>query len=183
MTESETSVCVDCRLTIPTKQASGWMGWPRRDASGRIDCELGIDWRCPRCADALVARENQARCGKQKGRMSMGTNGKTEDKDRTGMVLRDLTEDEKNAKAESLAAACKDREKLEEKKRTHNRKWNEELIQLDDQISELAEEVNSGQAWVPAQNQFDYAKAASNGAEKPKKKRGKKGAEAEAEAQ
>lgn len=88
----------------------------------------------------------------------------TEEPDRTGMVEHELTEDEIKVKGEELAALCRKREKLEEKKRTHNREWNEQLIQYTTAINTLAEEVENGIAWVPAQSQLDFAKKAEAGA-------------------
>lgn len=98
-----------------------------------------------------------------------------EETDRTGMVERNLSDDEVRAKGEELAALCQKHEKLAEKKRNHNRKWNEELITLDAAIKELSEEIERKTAWVSAQDQFDFAKDAS-GASGKKSTRRQKGA-------
>lgn len=95
-----------------------------------------------------------------------------EETDRTGMVERTLTDDEVRAKGEELAALCQRHEKLAEKKRNHNRKWNEELITLDAGIQELSEQIERKVAWVDAQHQLDFAKQASASA-KPTKGRKK----------
>lgn len=71
--------------------------------------------------------------------------------DRTGMKLVDLTKDEWDQRSEALGAAEQERIDLIETKRSHNRLWNEQLIQLRDRIGQLTEEVNTKQAWVQAQ--------------------------------
>lgn len=74
-----------------------------------------------------------------------------EDTDRTGMVQQELTAEEWDARAAKLAEVEQERIDLLAKKKTHNRKWNEELIQKRETIAQLTEEVNTRTAWVPAQ--------------------------------
>lgn len=74
----------------------------------------------------------------------------TKDKDRTGKVLQKLSREEIEAKGKELAGQVQDREVIAEKKRSHNREWNEQLRQLDVVINTLSEEVDSGQAYVDA---------------------------------
>lgn len=71
--------------------------------------------------------------------------------ERTGMVQQDLTDEEWDQRAAKLAEREQDRIDLLAKKKTHNQKWNEELIQARTEIEQLTEEVNTRQAWVPAQ--------------------------------
>lgn len=76
--------------------------------------------------------------------------GESKEKDRTGMVLKSLTREEIEKRGKELAGQVEDREELAEKKRSHNREWNEQLRQIDKVIAQLAEEVDSGQAYVDA---------------------------------
>jgi len=71
--------------------------------------------------------------------------------DRTGMVQVELSEDERNERARLQAAEQVKLDALLEKKRSHNREWNEQILQLEGTISQLAKEADDGQAWVPAQ--------------------------------
>jgi hypothetical protein len=71
--------------------------------------------------------------------------------ERTGMVQVELDEDVWKQRAEKLAAEETARFALIDKKRTHNARWNEELIQLRESIKQLTEEVETHSAWVPAQ--------------------------------
>jgi hypothetical protein len=71
--------------------------------------------------------------------------------ERTGMVQVELSEDDVKQRSAKLASEELERETLLEKKRTHNRKWNEQLKQVGSSISVLAAEVDTGRAWVPAQ--------------------------------
>jgi len=73
------------------------------------------------------------------------------DDDRSGMVQVELSEDHWKQRAEKLASEEAARIALKAKKKTHNKKWNEELIQLDSSIAVLTEEVETRTAWVPAQ--------------------------------
>jgi hypothetical protein len=88
------------------------------------------------------------------------------DDDRAGMVQVELSKEEWDKRAEALAAeeqACID---LLAKKKTHNRKWNEELIQHRARIEALTEEVNTGKAWVEAQtDMFGGGEAANDDGE------------------
>lgn len=74
----------------------------------------------------------------------------TED-DRTGMVQVELSAEDITERSAKLASEELERERLLEKKRSHNREWNEQLRQTRDRIHQLAEEVDTGKAWVPAQ--------------------------------
>jgi predicted nucleic acid-binding protein len=71
--------------------------------------------------------------------------------DRTGMIQKRLNEAELRARSDELAQAELDREALLEKKRSHNREWNEKLRQFRETIRQLSTEVNTGEAWVSAQ--------------------------------
>lgn len=91
--------------------------------------------------------------------------------DRTGMVQKELTEEEVAAKADELAAQTLRREELAEKKRSHNREWNEQLRQFHERITQLATEIEAGEAWVSAQQQFPGVDPPAKAA---KKRRAKK---------
>lgn len=84
--------------------------------------------------------------------------------DRTGMVQVELSEDDVRQRSAKLASDELEREKLLEKKRSHNRKWNEELREVAASISVLAAEVDTGRAWVPAQEGL-FEGSAENDAE------------------
>jgi len=71
--------------------------------------------------------------------------------ERSGMTRVELSEAEWKQRAENLAHLENERTKLEDKKSTHNREWNEQLKQLDTDIKVAAEEVETHMAWVPAQ--------------------------------
>jgi hypothetical protein len=71
--------------------------------------------------------------------------------ERTGMVQVELSEDDWKKRAEKLASEEAARFALLDKKSTHNKKWNEELIQLRESIKQLTEEVDTRTAYVPAQ--------------------------------
>ena len=86
--------------------------------------------------------------------------------DRTGMVRVELSPEEWEQRSAKLAEDEQARFDLIDKKQTHNRKWNEELIQLRDSIKVLTEEVNTRQAWVPAQTGM-FEGGASNDADEP----------------
>lgn len=90
-----------------------------------------------------------------------------EQQDRTGMVQVDLTQEEWEQRSAKLAEDEQARFDLIDKKRTHNRKWNEELIQLRDGIRQLTEEVNTRQAWVPAQQSLLPGGGAANDDDEP----------------
>ena len=102
--------------------------------------------------------------------------------ERTGMVQVSLSADEVEKRSASMASQELERGQLLEKKRTHNRKWNEELKQYGTNIDVLAAEVDSHQAWVPAQEQlFDAANDDAEDAEEaPKPARGRRGRRAAA---
>lgn len=88
--------------------------------------------------------------------------------DRTGMVLQKLTAQQIEERADKLAREVRRSEELAEKKRSHNREWNEQLRQHAEEIGRLALEVESGEAWVSAQLQF------TESAEAPTKSRRRK---------
>lgn len=73
------------------------------------------------------------------------------EQDRTGMTQVQLSDEERNERARQQAAEQVKLDDLYEKKRSHNRKWNEEIRQLEGAISQLAKEAEDGVAWVPAQ--------------------------------
>lgn len=106
-----------------------------------------------------------------------------EQQDRTGMVQVELTQDEWEQRSAKLAEDEQSRFDLIDKKKTHNRKWNEELIQLREGIRQLTEEVNTRKAWVPAQAQMPFGgggEAANDddepaAAEAPARRRGRRG--------
>jgi hypothetical protein len=110
---------------------------------------------------------------------------KKDDNDRSGMVQVELDEADWKQRAEKLASEEADRIKLKAKKKTHVKKWNEELIQLDASIVQLTEEVDTRKAWVPAQEDMFGAndtggedEAAAE--EAPRGRRRRRGARAEA---
>lgn len=88
------------------------------------------------------------------------------DDDRTGMIQVDLSDVEVEKRSQKLAVEELDREKLLEKKRTHNREWNEQLRQSRERIGQLATEVNTRKAWVPAQEDM-FGEAAGEPDETP----------------
>lgn len=105
--------------------------------------------------------------------------------ERTGMVQVELNEDDWKQRAEKLAADEAARFALLDKKKTHNKKWNEELIQLRESIKQLAEEVDTKTAWVPAQADMFPANdetAAEEPEDEPpaRRRRGRRGAGAAA---
>jgi hypothetical protein len=76
------------------------------------------------------------------------------------MIQRELSKDEIEARSAKLASDEVAREALLEKKRSHNREWNEQLKQVSASISQLALECDTGLAWVPAQEpMFDETAA------------------------
>lgn len=89
------------------------------------------------------------------------------EQDRSGMVQVELTQEEWEQRSAKLAEDEQARFDLIDKKRTHNRKWNEELIQLRDGIRQLTEEVNTRMAWVPAQQSLLPGGGAANDEEEP----------------
>lgn len=97
----------------------------------------------------------------------------TDDKDkRAGKVKVDMTAEQIEEAGEKLAHAVKDRDALAAKKQTHVKGWNEQLRQLDDEISELAEAVDSGEHWVDSNLTLPGVDAAAkkNGNGKPASK-------------
>lgn len=107
----------------------------------------------------------------------------------TGMVQVELSQEDWEQRAEKLAADEAARFALIEKKQTHNKKWNEELIQLRDSIKQLTAEVKTHMAFVPAQADMFGANDGGEGsdedepAEPPaRRRRGRRGAAAQASA-
>lgn len=104
--------------------------------------------------------------------------------ERSGMVQVALSDEEVQKRSAKLASEELTREGLLEKKRTHNRKWNEELRQVGTSINVLAAEVDSHQAWVPAQEQLFEAGGDDDDAEEAPtpitKARGRRGRRAAA---
>lgn len=85
------------------------------------------------------------------------------EEDRTGMVQVELSEDDWKQRAEKLASEEAARIALRAKKKTHVKKWNEELIQLNASIEQLTEEVDTRMAWVPSQTDMFGANDGGNG--------------------
>ncbi len=67
------------------------------------------------------------------------------------MTQVELDDDDRKQRAMKAAAEQVALDALIEKKRSHNRKWNEEINQAEKLISQLSTEADSGKAWVPAQ--------------------------------
>lgn len=86
----------------------------------------------------------------------------TRSDDRAGMVQQELSKEEWDKRAEALAAEEQGRIDLLAKKKSHNRMWNEELIQRRARIEQLTEEVNTGKAWVEAQTDMFGGGGAAN---------------------
>jgi hypothetical protein len=97
------------------------------------------------------------------------------------MVQVELNEDDWKQRAEKLASEEAARFALLDKKKTHNKKWNEELIQLRESIQQLTEEVESHSAWVPSQaDMFGSANDGGPDEEEPaeppaRRRRGRRG--------
>ena len=83
--------------------------------------------------------------------------------ERTGMVQVELSQEDWEQRAAKLASEEAARFALLDKKKTHNNKWNEELIQLRESIKQLTEEVDTHMAWVPAQADMFGANDGGNG--------------------
>lgn len=102
------------------------------------------------------------------------TNGNSETPDRTGKVLITLSREARETKGQELAHERELFKALRKKKRTHVGEWNEQLKQLEETIDRLAEEVESGEAWVDAQYQLELEKKVT--ADNKAKANGKKAA-------
>jgi len=107
--------------------------------------------------------------------------------DRTGMVQVELSREDREERGRALAAREQERFDLIDKKKTHNRKWNEDLIQLRESIRQLTEEVDTGMAWVESQTDMfgggsanDTDEAEPEEEPKPRRggRRGRRGARA-----
>jgi hypothetical protein len=107
---------------------------------------------------------------------SMASKKKTDSNgsDRTGMVQAKLTDEQITQKGEQLADEVQELDALKERKRSHNRKWNEEIRLHEKTITELADQIESGEAWISAQDQLPGMPRDSL-LEKPKPKRDRKG--------
>jgi len=100
--------------------------------------------------------------------------------ERTGMVQVELSQEDWEQRAAKLASEEAARFALIDKKRTHNAKWNEELIQYRESIKQLTEEVDTHTAWVPAQADMFGANDAGPDEEEPaaepaRRRRGRRG--------
>jgi hypothetical protein len=85
-----------------------------------------------------------------KGMSDMAKNGSNghEGPDRTGKVLVKLSREEREAKGQQLAHERELFKELRRKKRSHVGEWNEQLRQMEETIDTLAEEVDTGEAYV-----------------------------------
>jgi hypothetical protein len=92
------------------------------------------------------------------------------------MIKRELSHDEITQRSAKLASEELEREKLLEMKRSHNREWNEQLKQAHERIGVLAAEVDSGQAWVPAQSDMFDADSGEVDEAPPPRRRGRRAA-------
>lgn len=76
--------------------------------------------------------------------------------DGSGLVRVKLTDEQWRGRCDDLASALKKKEDIEGRKAAGNKKWNAELRQLEEQITVLADEVDTREANVSAQgNMFD----------------------------
>lgn len=98
------------------------------------------------------------------------------DQDRTGMVQVELSDEDRKERAMRAAAEQVELDGLYEKKRSHNREWNEQIRQREELISQLSLEADDGMAWVPAQtDMFGGANDTDEEEpEQPKPRRGKR---------
>jgi hypothetical protein len=98
--------------------------------------------------------------------------------DHTGMVQVELDEEARNERARSNSAAQVELDALVAKKDSHNREWNEQIKQLESRISLLANEAETGLAWVNRQetmfgaNDVDEEPAEEADEQAPKRGRG-----------
>lgn len=86
--------------------------------------------------------------------------------DRTGMKQVELSEDERNERSRRQSAEQVSLDNLWAKKESHNREWNEQIKQHEKLISQLAQEAETGKAWVPAQTDM-FGGAPENDGEEP----------------
>lgn len=70
------------------------------------------------------------------------------------MVRKDLTEAQVNERRDVLVARLDERDKIDEQKKAQDKKWNEQLRLLDEQISQLGREIRERAALVPSQLEF-----------------------------
>ncbi len=71
--------------------------------------------------------------------------------DRTGMAQTALGDDEREQKGRDLASVCKRLEKHVTEKHEFNKRKNGEIRDLEEQVKELSEEIDTGMQWVPSQ--------------------------------
>jgi len=70
------------------------------------------------------------------------------------LIPKILSEEAVNKRRDLLVQRLKERDDIEAKKGSQNKKWNEQLRLLDEQISSIATEVRERKALVPAQMAF-----------------------------
>lgn len=83
----------------------------------------------------------------------------TQDDAGTGLVRVKLDDDRWKGRADDLASAIKKKEDIESKKAAAAAKFNAELKILDEQISQLADEVDTHEANVDAQMAMNFEPA------------------------
>ena len=71
--------------------------------------------------------------------------------DRTGMARVELNDDEREQKGRDLASVCKQLEKHVTEKHEFNKRKNGEIRDLEEQVNERSDEVDTGKQWVPSQ--------------------------------
>jgi hypothetical protein len=100
--------------------------------------------------------------------------------DHTGMVQVELDEDARNERARAQASAQVELDALHAKKESHNREWNEQIKQLESRVSLLANEAETGMAWVNRQEDMfganDAEPAEEEAEEKPRGRRRRRAA-------
>ena len=101
--------------------------------------------------------------------------------ERSGMTQVELSEDERNERSRRQSAEQVALDLIYAKKESHNREWNEQIKQHEKLISQLAQEAETGKAWVPAQtDMFGGGGAENDDEEEPtpnlrSKRRGRRG--------
>jgi hypothetical protein len=87
--------------------------------------------------------------------------------ERSGMTQVELSEDERNERSRRQSAEQVSLDNLYAKKESHNREWNEQIKQHEKLISQLAQEAETGKAWVPAQTDMFGGGGAENDGDEP----------------
>ena len=82
--------------------------------------------------------------------------------ERSGMTQVELSEDERNERSRRQSAEQVALDLIYAKKESHNREWNEQIKQHEKLISQLAQEAETGKAWVPAQTDMFGGGGAEN---------------------